>query len=147
MPGVFNSLINRTDASPLIPTEQASQIIQALPQASVALSLFRQVSMGTKITTLPVLDSLGQAYWVNGDTGLKQTTDVSWVGVDLVAEEIAAIVPIPDAVSADMGVSPWQTVQPLLVARIGAAIDAAVFAGVNKPATWPTALIPAAIAA
>lgn len=147
MPGTFNSLITRTDASPLIPTDQAAQIIQALPQQSVALSLFRQVNMGTKITTLPVLDSLGQAYWVNGDTGLKQTTDVSWVGVDLVAEEIAAIVPVPDAVTADMSVSPWEAVRPLLVARIGAAIDAAVFAGVNKPPSWPTALIPAATAA
>lgn len=103
MPGTFNSLITRTDASPLIPTDQAAQIIQALPQQSVALSLFRQVNMGTKITTLPVLDSLGQAYWVNGDTGLKQTTDVSWVGVDLVAEEIAAIVPVPDGHGGHVG--------------------------------------------
>src|SRR3954454_6571216 len=80
----FNSLIDRADADVLIPQESATEIIAALPAESAAMRLFRRTSMGTKITRQPVLSTLGTAYWVNGDTGLKQTTELAWEGVDLV---------------------------------------------------------------
>jgi hypothetical protein len=51
--------------------------------------------MGTKLLTLPVLSALAQAHWVDGDTGLKQTTEQPWAGLTLTAEEVAAIVPVP----------------------------------------------------
>jgi HK97 family phage major capsid protein len=147
MPGVFNSLITRGDASPLIPESVAAGVIQALPQGSAAMALFRRVNMGTKVETMPVLQAIGDAFWVNGDTGLKQTTEFSWADATLTAEEIAALVPIPDAVVADASIDMWTQIQPLLVSRIGAAIDKAVFSGTNKPPSWPTAIVPAAVTA
>jgi hypothetical protein len=48
-----------------------------------------------------VLSALPVAYWVNGDTGLKQTTDAAWAGLMLEAEEIATILPVPEAVVDD----------------------------------------------
>jgi len=47
----------------------------------------------------------------------------------------------------DSALDIWAEVQSGLAEAVGVALDAAVFSGVNKPATWPTAIVPAAIAA
>ncbi len=62
----FNSIVSRADADPLIPDDVADETIAAATQESAALSLFRRVSLGTKITSMPVLSALPVAYWVNG---------------------------------------------------------------------------------
>jgi HK97 family phage major capsid protein len=145
--GVFNSLITRADADSLIPTQDAESILKLLAGESAALSLFRRVRMSSKTFRQPVLSALTNAYWVNGDTGIKQTTDVMWDDAELVAEEIAAIVPIPDAVVSDAGYPIWDEVKQAVAEAVAVKLDQAVLAGVEKPATWPTALAPAAIAA
>jgi len=147
MPGVFDSMITRGDAAPLIPEQEATQIIQTIPQTSAAMQLLRTVRMSTKTLTQPVLGSLPVAYWVNGDTGLKQTTDVLWNGISLTAEELAVIVPIPEAVLDDAAYPIWSEVRPLLAEALGLKLDQAVFAGTDKPASWPAAIIPATVAA
>ena len=108
----FNNIISRADALPLIPEDIVDEVIKAAAAESAALSLFRRVNMGTKLTTLPVLSALAQAYFVNGDTGLKQTTEMAWAGVTLEAEELAAIVPVPEAVVDDADFDLWGEVQP-----------------------------------
>jgi hypothetical protein len=143
----YNSLIDRTDAAPLIPTQEAAEILRIVPQSSVALSVCRTMRMSTKTLTQPVLGSFPVAYWVNGDTGLKQTTDLGWTGLSMTAEELATIVVIPDNLIADSGYPLWAEVRPLLAEAIALALDQAVFSGINKPPTWPTGIIPAAIAA
>jgi HK97 family phage major capsid protein len=140
----YDSIISRTDADALIPDEVAADLIAAATQESAALTLFRRAQMGTKLSTLPVLSALPVAYWVSGDTGLKQTTEAAWAGVVLTAEEVATIVPIPEAVVADSGFDVWG--EPLAEA-VAVVLDAAVFGGINKPASWPAAVAPAAIAA
>ena len=87
------------------------------------------------------------AYWVAGDTGLKQTTEAAWQGVTLTAEEIACIVPIPEAVIDDASFDIWTELKPELAEAIAQVLDAAVFGGINKPASWPAAIEPAAITA
>jgi HK97 family phage major capsid protein len=103
--------------------------------------------MSTKTLSQPVLGSLPVAYWVNGDTGLKQTTSVLWTGVTLTAEEIAVIVPIPQAVIDDAQYPIWPEVRPLIAEAIGLKLDQAIFQGLDKPASWPSAIVPGAIAA
>src|SRR4051812_9987503 len=147
MPGNFSSIITRTDASPLIPEQTALDILKVLPQASVAMRACRTQRMSTKTFSQPVLNSFPVAYWVNGDTGIKQTTKVDWSDYTMTAEELATIVVIPDNLIADSGYPLWAEVRPLLVEAIGLALDQAVFMGVNKPATWPQGIVPAAIAA
>ena len=142
-----DNLIDRSGAEVLIPVERAREIIQGLPQQSAALSMFRTVRMSSKTRTQPVLSALPNAYWVNGDTGLKQTTEVNWDNKYLNVEEIATIVPIPEAVLDDAGFDVWADIQPDIVEAVGRAADAAIFLGVNKPTSWPTAIVPAAVAA
>jgi HK97 family phage major capsid protein len=143
--GIFRQTPPTTD--PLVPEPLSEDIIQQLPEASSVLRMARTVPMSTRTQRLPVLDVLPQAYWVSGDSGLKQTTSQIWKNVTLVVEELAALVPIPDAYLADTNIPLWDEVRPRLVEAIGRAIDAACLFGVNKPSTWPTAIVPAAIAA
>jgi HK97 family phage major capsid protein len=147
----YNTGINRGSppygTDPLVPEPLSEDIIQQLPDQSAFLKMARTVPMSTRTQRLPVLDVLPQAYWVSGDSGLKQTTALQWKNVTLVVEELAALVPIPDAYLADTNIPLWDEVRPRLVEALGKAVDAATLFGVNKPSTWPAAIIPAAIAA
>lgn len=133
----FNNLISRGDALPLISEDTVREVIKAATAQSAALSLFKRVNMGTKIRRVPVLSALAQAYFVAGDIGLKQTTELAWAGVQLEAEEIAAFVPVPEAVVDDSDFDLWGEVQQGLAEAVGFALDAAVFSGTGKPASWP----------
>lgn len=114
---------------------------------SAVLSAFTRINVPTNQTRFPIISALPTAYFVNGDTGLKQTTEVNWTNAYINIEELAAIVPIPDAVIADAGFDVFGSVRPLLQQAIGRALDNAVLFNVSKPAAWPTAVVAAAVAA
>ncbi len=143
----FDNVISRTDAGALIPEEASNDILKLIPKESAALTLFRRMTMSRKQKRLPVLSALPTAYFVDGDTGLKQTTEAAWSNKYLDAEEIACICPIPEAVLEDTDYDVWGEITPLIAEAIGRTFDAAAFFGTNKPATWPTAIVPAAAAA
>lgn len=130
-----------------LPDQLSREIIQTAPQASVVAARARRVPMSTKTMKQSVLASLPDAYWVNGDTGLKETTKMAWSGVSMTAEELAVIVPIPDALMADATVPLWDEIKPLLVEAVGKKVDSATIFGDDKPASWPASLIAGAIAA
>lgn len=144
----YDSIINRTGAADLIPVQVSREIIQEVPRQSAFLRLAnRMPNMTSKQTKMPVMASAPTAYFVNGDTGLKETTAMTWDNVNITAEEIACIVPIPEAVLDDADYDLWGEIRPRIVEAFGKVIDAAAFFGVNKPDSWPTAIVPAAIAA
>lgn len=134
----YTNVVSRTDAQALMPEEVSNAILGTLQSSSAAMTLFRQIPMSRAQVRLPVLSALPTAYFVTGDTGLKQTTEADWSNKFLNAEELACIVPIPDAVLEDMEFDAWGSVIPLCQQAIGRALDAAVFFGANIPATWPT---------
>lgn len=141
------NIINRTDAEALIPVEVANEIIQGVPQMSAVMQLGTKLpNMTAKQKRMPVLNSLPMAYFVNGDTGTKQTTKVDWKNKYLEAEEIAVIVPIPEAVLDDSDYDIWGQVRPRIEAAFGEVFDAAVLYGTNKPSTWPDGIVTQATA-
>lgn len=143
----YGSLISRNDASALIPEQVSNSILANLSEQSAALRLFRQMRMSTNQTRMPVLAALPTAYFVDGDTGLKQTSEVNWDNKYLNVAELAVIIPIPEAVLDDAQFDVWGAVQPLAEQAIGRALDAAIFFGTNKPSNWPTAIVTAATSA
>jgi HK97 family phage major capsid protein len=65
----------------------------------------------------------------------------------MTVEEIATIVPIPTNVIDDTTIDFWAEVRPLVEEAVGRTLDAAIFFGTNKPASWPAGIVPAAVAA
>ena len=144
---VFNELITRTGAAALIPEEQSSQIIQGITEDSAVLKLAKRLpNMSSKTLKMPVLGSLPYAYFVDGDTGMKQTTKVDWNNKIITAEEIAVIVPVSDAVLADSEYDIWAQIRPLVSQAFGQVIDNAILYGTNKPASWEDGIVTAATA-
>ena len=131
------NIVNRTDLSGLIPEPVTREIIQGVTEGSAVLQMGRRLpNMTSKTQTMNVLDMLPTAYFVNGDTGIKQTTKMKWDKKKIYAEEIAVIVPIPEAVLDDADYDIWGEVRPRLVEAFGKVIDSAILFGTNKPTSW-----------
>lgn len=143
----YNNLTSRTDAAALIPEEVSKIMLAKATDESATLRLFRQVPVGRAQVRFPVLSALPVGYFVNGDTGLKQTTEINWTNKYLNIEEIATILPVPDNVVADVDANIWDQAMPYLVEAFYRTLDAAVFFGTNAPGTWPTNISAAALAA
>lgn len=141
-------LIDRTGAEVLIPEERSREILEAVPEQSIAMRLMRRLpDMNSKIRSIPVASSLPSAEFINGDTGLKPTTDMAWENVKLTAEEIATIVVIPENVLDDSDYDIWANVLPRINEAIGAAFDKAVLFGTGKPTSFPAGIVDGAAAA
>jgi HK97 family phage major capsid protein len=144
----YDSQITRSDAAALIPEEVSREILGEIEQASSFMQLARRLpNMSRKQLRMPVLASIPQAYFVNGDTGRKQTTSVSWDNVFVNAEELAVLVPVPNAVADDADYDIWGEVREPIRSAIGKAVDQAVYYGINAPAAWPECITEAADAA
>lgn len=134
--------ITREQAEALIQEQLINTIQQDTPKSSVFMGMARKLpNMTSKQTRMPVLDMLPMAYWVNGDTGFKQTSQQAWDNVYLTAAELAVIVPIPEAVVDDASFDILGEVQPRIVEAIGQRVDSAVIFGVNRPKDWDLDII------
>lgn len=129
--------ITRTDAEALMEPELSNEIIQSVAEGSAVLSMAtRMPNMSSKTYKIPVLDMLPIAYFVNGDSGQKKTTQAKWANKNIIAEEIAVIVPIPEAVLDDSNYDIWGQVKPRLIEAFYKKIDEAILFGVSAPSTW-----------
>lgn len=136
------AIISREQAEALIREQIVNSIQQEAPKSSVVMQLARKLpNMTSKQTTMPVLDMLPTAYWVNGDTGWKQTSQAAWDGVSLTAAELAVIVPIPEAVLDDASFDIIGEITPRIMEAIGQRFDAAVLFGDGKPNEWGMDLV------
>lgn len=144
----YANVVGRADVGDaLIPDQVINEIIQEAPKSSVVLDRAKQVRLSAKKAKQPVLATLPEAYWVDGDTGLKQTSKSQWESLTITAEELAVIVPIPDALVDDANIPLWDEIKPLLAEAIGKKVDQAALFGVDSPTSWPTGIVPGAVAA
>lgn len=137
-----SDMIDRTGAEALISEEVANELIQGVAEQSTVLRMGRKLpNMSKKKYRMPVLDMLPVAYWVAGDSGFKQTSKMAWKNKYITAEELAVIIPIPEAVVDDADYDIWGEVRPRAVEALGKKIDGAVIFGVDKPDTWRDGLV------
>jgi HK97 family phage major capsid protein len=143
----YSAAVDRTEAGPLIPEDASREIIAATVEKSFALSTFDRIPMSRKQRRLPILDRKPIAYFVNGDTGLKQTSDAKWDNLYLNAEELAVLIPIPDLIADDTDYDLWGLLKPQITEAMGQKIDDAILFGTGKPTLWPNGILTDATAA
>lgn len=141
------NIIARTGAEALIRDQLINTIQQDVPKSSIVMQLAtRLANMTSNQTKIPVLSMLPLAYWVNGDTGMKQTSKQEWKNVTMTAAELAVIVPIPEAVLADSSFDIMGEVQPRVREAMAAKVDSAIIFGNDKPTEWTTDILTQAAA-
>ena len=131
--------------SVVLPIEYGREIIRGVLGRSKALELGRRLpDMRGKTYKLNVLSSLPVAGWVkNGTTPAgaadeiknKPISDLAWQGKDLVAEEIAVIIPV--SLNTLRDVENYVDIVPEITEQVVGAfqqvIDATIFFGVGSP--------------
>ena len=144
----FNDFISRGNATPLIPEDAIREIIQEVEEFSSVLSVSRRLPNMTRgQQRLPVSTALVTAQFLNAESDLKQTSNAEWTNRFIDAEELAVIVPVPEAVVADVDYDIWGEIRPQIMGAFGAAIDAAILFGAGAPGNWPTDILAGATAA
>lgn len=135
-------ITSRADAEAIIREQVVSTIFQDAPKQSVFMGLAKKLpNMTSNQTRIRVLDFLPTAYWVNGDTGMKQTSNQAWDNVYINAGELAVIVPIPEAVLDDAEFDIFGEITPRVNEAIGQKVDSAIIFGANRPAEWQNDII------
>ena len=134
--------ISREAAEALIREQLVDTIFEDVPKQSIIMQLGRRLpNMTSKQTKIPVLDMLPISYWVNGDTGFKQTSRQAWDDVYLTAAELAVIVPIPEAVLDDASFDIMGSVKPRVNEAMGMRVDSAIAFGEGRPVEWQNDII------
>lgn len=151
------TIIDRNNLSGLIPEPVAREIMQGAVAESAVLRMGRRLpNMSSKTQSINVLDALPTAYFVNaepstgtaaGEDSFKKTSNMAWKNKKLYAEEIAVIIPIPEAVLDDADYDIWAEVQPRLREAFGKKVDGAILFNADKPSSWRDGIVASAIAA
>jgi HK97 family phage major capsid protein len=147
------AFIDQTDAASLIPQEVSNEIIKAVPEYSYALQLMKKLpNMSKRQRRIPVMASLATASFINKGTtatpaGKKPTTKLAWEDKFIDAEEIAAIIPVPEDIIEDADYDIWGECKTALTEAFGVAIDQAIFFGTGAPTSWPDDIITGATSA
>jgi predicted phage gp36 major capsid-like protein len=98
--------------------------------------------MPSHSVTMPALATFPDAQWLNGtsrldeDTKTKETTTMTWSGVDLNTAELAILVAVPDSLVQDELFDVLGELKPRIAESFGVAIDNAALWGDLKPTLW-----------
>src|SRR5262245_31191120 len=127
-----------TDYDAVLPRGVASDFVGLIQASSAALALGNTMRMSEAQESLPIVSFLPVAGFVNPRYGgRKPATKVEWDVEQIIAEEIAAVVPVPNAWIMDAGFDVEGQVESTLATAVARVIDAAILFGTGAPATFP----------
>jgi HK97 family phage major capsid protein len=121
-----------------MPARVARDVVAALSTRSAALELGNVTPIPSSTMRVPVVSVEPEAGFVTGIGGRKPFSPIEWTGEQLIAEELAVTLSVPDAFLDDDGFPVWHSVRDRITAAFARAIDAAVFFGAGAPASFPT---------
>lgn len=144
----FNDVITRTGTSQTarqIPESVSDEIIVDAVKGSAVLQMAHTFRMPAYQHRIPVLKTFAGAFWQTGasqdlrDSAKKNTTAVTWDNVFITPEELAILVPIPDAWMADSNIA-WTEIKREVSRAFAKAIDKAVLFGTSEFGSLPTSM-------
>ena len=127
-----------TDYANLIPSNVASELVRGVIEQSAVLDLARVIRVPAGVTSIPVISAVPDAGFVAARGGRKPATVVEWSSEQIVPEEIACVLAIPDDFIEDNTFPVWAEIRPLVEQAIAIALDDAVLFGTGAPASFPT---------
>jgi len=162
----YNDRVERSGTSRTareIPETVAKDILKDVVEDSAALQLGKTFRMPAYKHRMRVLKAFADAFWLNGvtdapggagdgsqaakDSAMKQTTKLEWDNVYLTPEEIAVLVPVPDAWMDDSDLA-WEEIKSEIRRAFAKKIDLAIlFGDGNVPSTFGVGLTQAAVTA
>jgi HK97 family phage major capsid protein len=148
---VLSDALGRDNVSALMPNEISATIIKEVANASACLSLMKKLpNMSKGVYQMPILNVLPTAYFVGETSGipdLKHATALAWANKYVTAEEVAVIVPIPQAFLDDSEYDVFAEAKPAIEEAFGLLIDQAILFGTSAPTSWPDDILTGATAA
>lgn len=145
----WTNVIGRPDIAATTPEDFiADAISQDLNATSLVMGAgVNRIPVSRAQARFPVQSALPQAYFVSGEpvnplvagasaVGRKQTTRAAWANKYINIEELAVLLPVPDAVLEDSAFDLFGRLRPQISAAFGDAIDNAILFGTNKPTSW-----------
>ena len=137
----FSDRVERTGTSQTarqIPESVASTVLSDVYEGSLALKLGNTFRMPAYSHRIPVLKAFATAAWIDGasqsakDSAKKQTTNATWDNVYVTPDELAVLVPVPDAWMADSNIA-WSEIRKEVSRAFARAIDQAILFGDGSP--------------
>lgn len=137
----FTDKLDRTGTSQTarqIPESVASSVLAEVVEGSVCLRLGNAFRMPAYQHRIPVLKAFADAFWIQGasqsvkDSARKETTTVSWDNVYITPDELAVLIPVPDAWMQDSDIA-WGELRREIVRAFARKVDMAILFGDGTP--------------
>lgn len=126
------------NADQLLPRGVAQDFVGLIEQASVALQLGRVMRMSEATEAIPVVAFMPQAKWVTpAYGGRKPATKIEWTAQEIKAEEVACVLPVPNAWIQDAHFDVEGQVERSMSQAIATTIDDAILFGTGAPPSFP----------
>lgn len=139
--------VTRENALAFIVEQRSPGIIQMATKTSLAMSTFRTINVGSSSMRVSLVDAFPHAQWLTAtppadvDVAVKPNTTMSWKTQDILVEEAATIVIIPENVLDDSEVNLMSEVEARVAESIAVLIDQSFFFGTAPvgpvPASFP----------
>ena len=142
------NMSSRTYRMPVLSTLGAAEFTGSVVSDDLTLGTDQQVDDAKMNALKGIPYGSGDPGYVpeEGAPGLKQTHQMAWENVFIVAEPLAITIPVPDDVLDDSEYDIWQSISPKIREAFNARIDGAAVWGVRRPVSWPSGIVPTAIA-
>jgi hypothetical protein len=126
------------NANLVLPRGVAQDFIGRIEQQSIAMQLGRTMRMSAATESIPVIAFRPTAKFVSPMYGgRKPVTEIRWTAKEIVPEEVACVLPVPNAWMQDANFDVEGQVEREMANAVAWTLDQAMIFGIDRPASYP----------